>query len=187
MLLIRVFKSVKSVAKQKIAIISEATEMSNPSSLGTKFFSPDKPISIFRSALSFKSTHLFHVTCLKSSSFPWNMWLSIIADNKLFAEVIAWISPVKCKFISSIGATCACPPPVAPPFIPNTGPSDGSLNASIDFLPIFLNPSARPIDIVVLPSPNGVGLIDVTRTRLPSFFVFKTSYNLFWILALYFP
>ena len=97
------------------------------------------------------------------------------------------MSPVKCKFISSIGATWACPPPVAPPFIPNTGPNDGSLNANIDFFPIFLNPSAIAIDIVVFPSPKGVGLIAVTKINLPFSLSFSFSYNLSEILALYFP
>ena len=96
------------------------------------------------------------------------------------ADVIACISPLKCKFISSIGATCEYPPPVAPPFMPNTGPKEGSLSARIDFLPIFLKPSASPIAIVVFPSPKGVGLIEVTKINFPSFF----SFNLFAIASL---
>ena len=79
------------------------------------------------------------------------------------------MSPVKCKFISSIGAICTFPPPVAPPFIPKTGPREGSLNASIDFLPIFRNPSAIAIETVVFPSPNGVGEIAVTKINFPLF------------------
>ena len=90
------------------------------------------------------------------------------------------MSPVKCKLISSIGAIWACPPPVAPPFIPNTGPKDGSLNAKIDFFPILLSPSAIAIEIVVFPSPNGVGLIAVTNINFPSFLLVST----FDILAL---
>ena len=105
-------------------------------------------------------------------------------DNKLFAEVIAWISPVKCKFISSIGATCTFPPPVAPPFIPKTGPSDGSLNAKIDFLFIFLNPSAIAIETVVFPSPNGVGLKAVTNTNFPFLLSFTFSKTFSDIFAL---
>ena len=115
------------------------------------------------------------------------MWLSINAESKLFADVIACISPVKWRFISSIGATWTYPPPVAPPFIPNTGPKDGSLNASIAFLFILDSPSASPIDIVVFPSPNGVGFIDVTSINFPSFLSFSFSYNSFEIFALYFP
>ena len=89
MLPILLFKSLTSIAKQNIAIISDATDISNPSSLGTIFFSPDKPVSTFLSCLSFKSTHLFQVTLSKPSSFPKYIWLSIIAESKLFAEVIA--------------------------------------------------------------------------------------------------
>ncbi len=93
--------------------------------------------------------------------------MSIKLANKLLAAVIAWISPVKCKLISSIGAICTFPPPVAPPLIPNTGPKDGSLKAKIDFFPMVLNPSATAMDIVVFPSPNGVGLTAVTKISFP--------------------
>ena len=52
----------------------------------------------------------------------WNILVSIAAASKLFAAVIAWISPVKWRLNSSIGITCEYPPPAAPPFIPNVGP-----------------------------------------------------------------
>ena len=81
----------------------------------------------------------------------------------MFAAPIAWKSPVKCKFISSIGTTCAYPPPAAPPFIPKTGPKEGSLSATSTFLPNLLNASATPIVVVVLPSPAGVGFIAVVN------------------------
>ena len=70
MLPILLFKSLMSVAKHNIAIISDATVISNPSSLVTMFFSPDSPVSTFLSCLSFKSTHLFQVTFLNPNSFP---------------------------------------------------------------------------------------------------------------------
>ena len=73
------------------------------------------------------------------------------------------MSPVKCKFISSIGATWAYPPPVAPPLIPKTGPKEGSLNATNTFSPNLANPSATPIVVVVFPSPAGVGFIAVVN------------------------
>lgn len=113
--------------------------------------------------------------------------MSIKLDNKLFADVIACISPVKCKLISSIGATCDIPPPVAPPFIPNTGPSDGSLNASIAFFPILFNASAIAIDTVVFPSPNGVGFMAVTKISFPFSFSFNLLLTSLDIFALYFP
>ena len=84
------------------------------------------------------------------------------------AVVIACISPVKCRLISSIGTTCAYPPPAAPPFLPNTGPKDGSRSATQDFFPILFNPSDKPIVTVLFPSPLDVGLIDVTNTSLAS-------------------
>ena len=56
------------------------------------------------------------------------------------------------------------------------------------FFPILFNPSARPIAIVVFPSPNGVGLIDVTNINFPSF-LFSNLFNNFLlsIFALYLP
>ena len=89
--------------------------------------------------------------------------------------------------MSSIGATWTYPPPVAPPFIPNTGPSDGSLKANIDFFPILERPSAIAIETVVFPSPNGVGFIAVTSINFPSFLSSNFLYTLLEILALYFP
>ena len=56
--------------KHKIAIISDATVISNPSFLGSIFFSPDIPVSTNLNCLSFKSRHLFHVTFFIFSSFP---------------------------------------------------------------------------------------------------------------------
>ena len=115
------------------------------------------------------------------------MWLSIIDDNKLLADVIACISPVKCRFISSIGAIWTFPPPVAPPFIPKTGPKDGSLSANIAFLFILFSPSAIAIDTVVFPSPNGVGFIAVTSISFPFLFDFNLVIACSFIFALYFP
>ncbi len=77
-------------------------------------------------------------------------------------------SPVKLRLMSVIGTTWAYPPPAAPPFIPNTGPIDGSRSATIAFSPSEERASARPTEVVVLPSPAGVGEIAVTRTRRPS-------------------
>ena len=71
--------------------------------------------------------------------------------------------------------TCTLPPPVAPPFIPKTGPSEGSLNAQTTFLFSLCKPSDKAIEIVVLPSPEGVGVIAVTKINFPSFLSFKRS------------
>ena len=50
------------------------------------------------------------------SAFPGRCDLSIMAASRLLAAPMAWKSPVKCRLISSIGTTCAYPPPAAPPF-----------------------------------------------------------------------
>ena len=66
-----------------------------------------------------------------------------------------------------MGTICAIPPPVAPPLSPNTGPRDGSRRASTVLAPSRFMASARPMLVVVLPSPAWVGLIAVTRISLP--------------------
>ena len=108
--------------------------------------------------------------------------MSITAHRRLFAEVIACRSPVKCRLMSAMGTTCAQPPPAAPPFMPNTGPSEGSRSARHTFLPSFFMPSARPMDTVVLPSPAGVGFMEVTSMSFAPGFT-----SLRFILALYLP
>src|ERR1700744_920855 len=52
--------------------------------------------------------------------------------------------------------------------MPNTGPSDGSREERIARFPIASNPCASPIDVTVLPSPEMVGVVAVTRINLPS-------------------
>ena len=161
----------------------------NPSSLKNPLTFPPIPTTIFLNALSFISMTLLNIILLESilKSFPWWIWLSIAAHNKLLAVVIACISPVKCKFISSIGTTWAYPPPAAPPFTPNTGPKEGSLNAIIAFFPVLHNACPNPTVTVDFPSPAGVGFIAVTSTNFPSslfLFLFNTSNE---ILHLYFP
>ena len=64
--------------------------------------------------------------------------------------------------------TAITPPPAAPPFIPKTGPSEGSRRQMQAFLPMRLSASPSPTVVVVLPSPAGVGVIAVTRISLPS-------------------
>ena len=63
----------------------------------------------------------------------------------------------------------------APPFIPKDGPKLGSRKQTIDFFPILFKPSLRPTEVVVLPSPAGVGVIAVTKINFPSFLLFKLS------------
>ena len=64
------------------------------------------------------------------------------------------------------------PPPAAPPFIPKEGPKLGSLKQTIDFFPILFKASFSPTDVVVFPSPAGVGVIAVTNISFPFFFTF---------------
>ena len=158
------------VARQSTAIISLATVMSNPSSRGVPLTLPPRPSTMLRSWRSFMSTQRFHV--MRRGSMPrvlpcW-MWLSSMAARRLFAAPMACISPVKCRLMSSMGMTWAYPPPAAPPLMPNTGPRDGSRSATVTSLPIRRRPSARPIVVVVFPSPAGVGVMAVTRMSLPS-------------------
>jgi len=78
---------------------------------------------------------------------------------RLFAAETAWMSPVKWRLISSIGRTWEYPPPAAPPFVPNTGPSEGSRIATIPFVPRRFR---------AWPSPTVVGLpLPVARRRDP--------------------
>ena len=50
--------------------------------------------------------------------------------------------------------------------MPNTGPSEGSRSASMVSTPIAFIDSARPMEVTVLPSPSGVGVIAVTSMML---------------------
>ena len=50
--------------------------------------------------------------------------------------------------------------------MPNTGPRDGSRRASITRLPILASPSESATEVVVFPSPAGVGLMAVTSIEL---------------------
>ncbi len=185
----RSFKSSISSERHSIAIISDATVIKKPSSLGMPFVFPPSPTTMFLRALSFISIALFHIICVGSMPrlFPWCMWLSIAADNKLFAAVNACISPVKWRLMSSIGTTWEYPPPAAPPLIPITGPKEGSLKAIIALCPILLIAWPIPIVVVVFPSPAGVGFIAVTRISLPSWFLQTLSHKSNDNLALYFP
>src|SRR5215203_1086313 len=84
------------------------------------------PTAIWRSARSFMSsarrqpTRSWSILCW----FPCRIDASSIAASRLLAAPIAWMSPVKWRFRSSIGTTCVIPPPAAPPLMPNTGETD---------------------------------------------------------------
>src|SRR5699024_6614195 len=155
---------------------SLATTMSKASSRGTPPLMPPRPTTTPRRARSLRSTtrRMWMRRGSTSSSLPKWMWLSSMVAARLFAAAIAAKSPVKWRLMSSIGTTWAWPPPAAPPFIPKTGPMLGSRSAStarptsgFDWAS-SLSPSARPMLVVVLPSPAGVGLMAVTRVSRPS-------------------
>ena len=95
---------------------------------------------MLRSARSFMSSARGQVTASgsRSSSLPWNRWESIRAESRLCAEVMAWKSPWKWRLIFSAGSICELPPPAAPPFIPKTGPSEGSREVMMALLPMLL-------------------------------------------------
>ena len=102
------------------------------------------------------------------SLFPCSRCASSSAASRLLAAPIAWMSPVKWRFMSSMGTTCAYPPPAAPPLIPKTGPREASRRQSTGFLPMCPSPCVSETDVVVLPSPALVGVIAVTSISLPS-------------------
>src|ERR1041385_8129527 len=87
--------------------------------------------------------------------------------------------------MSSIGTTCAYPPPAAPPFTPKTGPSEGSRIQSAAFVPILRSACVTPTVTVDLPSPAGVGLMPVTSTNRP--FGWRRASAPSRTFALYFP
>src|SRR6266478_6647712 len=166
----RCLRSIRSSARQRAAMISDAEVIRNPPSRGTPSIRPPSPTMTLRSARSFTSRIRFHATWRTSmpSGLPWCTWLSSAAASRLWAEVIAWKSPVKCRLISSIGTTCDRPPPVPPPFMPSVGPIDGSRRAMTGRPPTRHSAWPSPMVMVVLPSPAGVGVIEETTTSLPS-------------------
>ena len=154
-------------------MISLATVIMKWSSRGTPFTCPPSPMIQLRRTRSFMSRQRLKMILRVSMSkaLPCWMWLSIIAQRRLFALVIAWKSPVKWRLMSSIGTTWEYPPPAAPPLTPKTGPKDGSRRAIIAFFPIFGIAWPRPTVVVVFPSPAGVGLMAVTKMSFPSSFL----------------
>ena len=70
------------------------------------------------------------------------------------------------EVMSSVGNRRDLPPPASLPWMPNTGASDGSRSVTIDRCLRRAVAVARPIATIVLPSPNGVGLMAVTPMYL---------------------
>ena len=87
---------------------------------------------------------------------------------RLWALVIASISPVRPRVNSVMGMRRAFPPPAAVPLMLKVGPADGWRIHPPTFFPRLANPSIRPKVVVVLPSPRGVGVIAVISMYFPS-------------------
>ncbi len=117
---------------------------------------PPRPMTIWRRARSFMSSARFQRRAgVEPRAFPEVEVVVDLAASRLWAAVIAWKSPVNWRLMCSTGITIERPPPVAPPFRPKTGPIDGWRRARQGRLPIRASPWARPIEIVVFPSPAG--------------------------------
>ncbi len=84
---------------------SEATAMSKPVCRGMPLSLPPRPTTISRRQRSFRSTTRFH-WMVRGSMFrglPCIRLVSSAAEHRLWAMETAWMSPVKCRFRSSIG------------------------------------------------------------------------------------
>ena len=75
------------------------------------------------------------------------------------------MSPVNPKENGVSGITCDNPPPAADPLMFMVGPPEGWRKVAIDFCLRFAKPCTKPIAVVDLPLPNGVGLIALTFWR----------------------
>ena len=71
--------------------------------------------------------------------------------------------------------------------MPKQGPRLGSRRQATDFFPIRLIASFSPTEVVVLPSPAGVGLMAVTRMSFPSGLSLRDSICSGSIFALVLP
>ena len=91
-----------------MAITSDAAVMSNPVWRGKPFALPPSPTTMSRKERSLMSMQRRQLIDSGSipSTFPCSRCVSSMAASKLFAAPIAWMSPVKWRFMSSIGTTC---------------------------------------------------------------------------------
>src|SRR5512135_590768 len=87
---------------------------------------------------------------------------------RLCAFMMSLMSPVSPSENSVIGINRELPPPAAVPLTFMVGPPEGCLSAPPTFTPRLPRPSIRPQDVVLLPSPRGVGVMAVTSMYLPS-------------------
>ena len=85
---------------------------------------------------------------------------------RLFALVTQSMSPVRPSESGASGRHWARPPPAAEPLTLKVGPPEGWRMAAMGWRPILPSPSTRPMVVVVLPSPSGVGVMAVTLMYL---------------------
>ena len=86
---------------------------------------------------------------------------------KLWALVMASMSPVNPRVNSVMGMRRAFPPPAAVPLMLKVGPAEGCRIHPPTFTPRLARPSIRPNVVVVFPSPSGVGVMAVISMYLP--------------------
>jgi len=170
-------------ASARMAMISEATDMSKPVfRLGPSSHLSLWPTSMNRRAASLTSTTRRQVTAsgsmfrrgrpvlaqvASSACSSCLMRASTAAASRLLAMLTAWMSPVRWRLNSSMGITWLYPPPAAPPLMPKVGPIEGWRMHRKTFLPITPMAWVSPTAVVVLPSPSGVGVMAVTSMYLP--------------------
>ena len=85
------------------------------------------------------------------------------------------MSPVRPRENSVSGMHWLRPPPAAEPLMFMVGPPEGWRMAAETLTPRLPIPCSRPMVVVDLPSPSGVGVMAVTSMNLPSFLSFKRS------------
>src|SRR4030042_561014 len=92
--------------------------------------------------------------------------------------MISLISPVRPRENSVMGMRRDLPPPAAVPFTFIVGPPEGWRRAPPTFTPRLPRPSIKPQEVVLLPSPRGVGVMAVTSMYLPSVLSLRRSMTL---------
>ena len=87
---------------------------------------------------------------------------------RLWAFMMSLMSPVSPMENSVMGMSSEFPPPAAVPLTFMVGPPDGWRKQPPTFTLRFPRPSIRPQEVVLFPSPRGVGVMAVTSIYLPS-------------------
>ena len=167
----RFCRSAKLEARQKIAMTSDATVMSKPSSREKPLETPPSEETIERSARSFMSTTRRQLM-RRVSSAERIAPIDVIVDQRGEQVVggadgveVAGEMEVDVLHRHDLGVAAAGRAALD---AETWAERLGSRRQHSAFLPMWLRPSVRPTVVVVLPSPAGVGVIAVTRMSLPS-------------------